>query len=95
MARMARRFAGHEGVLVMALLLLCFCAVTCLPHLGHHHSLGQSCALCHAGQLPFLQPGLSAVFAALFLVFWFHGFMSPSSPREVILAACCSRAPPQ
>lgn len=95
MAKMARRFAGHGGVLVTALLLLCFCAVTCLPHLGHHHSLGQSCAICHAGRLLFLQPGLSAAFAALFLVFWSHGFASPSSPRDAILAACSSRAPPE
>jgi hypothetical protein len=82
-------------VLVMALLLLCFCAVTCLPHLGHHHSQGQSCAICHAGRFPFLKSGLSASFAALFLVFWFHGFASLSPPREAILAACSSRAPPE
>ena len=95
MAKMARRLAGRRGVLVTALLLLCFCAVTCLPHLGHHHSLGQSCAICHAGRLPFLQPGPSAAFATLFLVFWFHGSASLSSPREVILAANSSRAPPE
>jgi hypothetical protein len=95
MAKMARRFAGQGGVLVAALLLLCFCAVTCLPHLGHHHSLGQSCAICHAGRLPFLQPGLSAAFAALFLMFWFQGFASLSFPRDAILAACSSRAPPK
>jgi hypothetical protein len=94
MAKMARRFAGYGGALVTALLLLCLCAVTCLPHLGHHHSLGQSCALCHAGRLPFLQAGLSAAFAALFLVFWFHGLANPGSPRDAVLAACSSRAPP-
>jgi hypothetical protein len=95
MAKIARRLAGLGGVLVTALLLLCFCAVTCLPHLGHHHSQGQSCAICYAGALPFLQPGLSAAFAALFLVFWFHGSASRTSPREFILAACSSRAPPK
>ena len=95
MAKMARRFAGHGGALVTALLLLCLCAVTCLPHLGHHHSLGQSCAVCQAGRLPFLQPGLSAAVAAFFLVFWFTSSVSLSSPREVILAANSSRAPPE
>jgi hypothetical protein len=95
MAKIARRIAGDGGVLVTALLLLCFCAVTCLPHLGHQHSQGQSCAICYAGALPFLQPGLSAVFAALFLVFWFHRSAGLTSPREFILAACSSRAPPE
>jgi hypothetical protein len=95
MAKMATRIEGRGGVLVTALLLLCFCAVTCVPHLGHHHNLGQSCAICHAGRLAFLQPGLSAAFAALFLVFWFHGSANPSFPRDAILAACSSRAPPK
>jgi hypothetical protein len=95
MAKMARRFAGLGGVLVTTLLLVCFCAVTCLPHLGHQHSQGRSCAVCHAGWLPFVQPALSAAFAALFLMFWFHASASLSSPREVSLAACSSRAPPE
>lgn len=95
MAKMARRIAGLGGVLVVALLLLCFCAVTCLPHVGHHHSLGQSCAICYAGALPFLQSEISAAFAAPFLAIWFHASASLSSPREVILAANSSRAPPR
>jgi hypothetical protein len=94
MAKMARRIAGLGGVLVTTLLIACFCVVTCLPHAGHQHSQGQSCAICYAGALPFLQSGLSAAFAALFLVLWFHGSASLSSPREVILAAYSSRAPP-
>ena len=95
MAKMARRFAGHGGVLVTALLLLCFCAVACLPHAAHDHGLGQSCAICHAGRLLFLEPGLSAAFAALVLVFWSLRSTALSFPRDAILAACSSRAPPE
>lgn len=84
----------HGGVLVTALLLLSFCALTCLPH-ATDHSLGQSCSICQFGRLAFLQPGLSAVFAALSLVLWFHGSAEASSPREILLTACSSRAPPQ
>ena len=95
MAKMARRLTGLGGVLVTALLIVCFCVVTCLPHAGHQHSQGRSCAICYAGVLPFLQPGLFAAFAALSLVLWFHGSASLSSPHEVILAAYSSRAPPE
>jgi hypothetical protein len=95
MAKIARLLAGRGAILITALLLLCFCAVTCLPHLGHHHDLGQSCAICHAGRLAFLQPGLSAAFAALFLVLWVYGSAIPSFPRDTDLAACSSRAPPR
>jgi hypothetical protein len=84
----------------ISLLLLLLCTTLCAQtasvaaeHL-HQHSSQHCCGLCHVGPLPFLQPSTSAALALMFAPAWLELQDRPGVPREALLAAGSSRAPP-
>jgi hypothetical protein len=79
-------------------LLLC---VTGLAQLGAqlaepetHHASDHCCRLCHIGPIPILPSAAVAVVAPIFSAVWVAPPSGPSAPREVLLPAAPSRAPP-
>lgn len=80
--------------IIAALVLLCFFMVTCLPHSGHHHGKEGSCSICQVGQLPLLEPSVSTAFSLVFPITWMRRPAHPVAPREVLISAGSSRAPP-
>ena len=59
-------------------------------HKGSQHC----CRLCHMGPVPILTAATVAVVAPTFSVVWVTPHRAPGAPREVLLAAAPSRAPP-
>jgi hypothetical protein len=94
---MARR-ARWDGrvVLVLFLLVATVCAQTHALAFEHqHHSSGHCCLLCHAGPLPLLQSRISAAAVAPVLsTIWLALSGGIETPREALLSAASSRAPP-
>ncbi len=79
---------------VAAFVLLGFFLVTCLPHSGHHHGKEGACSICQVGRLPFLEPSVSTAFTLLFPITWVGRAAPPGAPREILISAGSSRAPP-
>ena len=85
----------------ISLLLLLLCAMLCAQTASiasehfHQHSSQHCCGLCHAGPLPFIQPSISAALAPLFAPAWLDAQDLTGAPREALLAAGSTRAPPR
>jgi len=61
----------------------------------HHHSSHHCCVLCHAGPMPLLRSTVSAAaFAPVLPLAWLERFSGLDAPREALLTAGDSRAPP-
>jgi len=90
---------GRIARILLVLLFLCAVLVaqaeSFAPEHSHQHSSQHCCGLCHVGPLPILQPALSAGFAPIVAVAWLSPSFGFSKPREALLAAGSSRAPPQ
>src|SRR5438270_9402555 len=89
----------------LALVLLLMCAVVCAQaaslasehshqHSSQPHSSQHCCGLCHAGPLPFLQPIVPVALAPMVALAWLPSAADLDSPRELLLSAGFSRAPP-
>jgi hypothetical protein len=91
-----RSRAAARIPLLLLLLGAILCAQTASVVSGHfhQHSSQHCCGLCHAGPLPFLQPSASAALAPLFAPTWLEVPDLPGAPREALLTAGSSRAPP-
>jgi hypothetical protein len=74
--------------------MVCGQAVALVSEHQHHHSSQHCCALCHVGQLPFLQPAGSAAMAPVVSTVWLAWSAGADTPHEVFLSAGSSRAPP-
>lgn len=94
MARKARNVALRGAAIVAALVLLGVFLVTCLPHSGHHHGKEGACSMCQMGRLLFLKSAVSAAFTPIFPINWVGRPAHPVAPREVLICAGSSRAPP-
>jgi hypothetical protein len=85
----------------VSLLLLLLCAMFCVQTASvaseqfHQHSSQHCCGLCHVGPLPFLQPSTVAAIAPIFVPAWLEVQDRSGAPREALLAAGSSRAPPR
>ena len=59
-----------------------------------HHGSQHCCRLCHIGAIPILPAATVAVVAPIFSTVWVSPSGGPGAPREVLLPAAPSRAPP-
>ena len=89
------------GVVRASLVVLFLCALVFAQAASlasehwHHHSSHHCCLLCHSGPMPLLQSTVSAAaFAPLLPLAWLERFSGSDAPREVLLTAGDSRAPP-
>ena len=84
----------------ISLLVLLLCAVVCAQASSlacdfHQHSGSQHCCgLCHTGPLPLIQPSLSTGIVPAFASVWLDRQDRPGAPRDALLTAGSSRAPP-
>jgi hypothetical protein len=88
-----------RGIARSSLVLLLLYAVVCAPTASlsaeHSHNSSQHCCgLCHVGPIPFLQPVAAAALAPIVALAWLASASDLDSPREVLLTAGSSRAPP-
>lgn len=60
---------------------------------SHQNSNHHCCALCHAGPLPFLEPGMAAAVSPDIAVIWIAGPAESEAPHDVLLDSGSSRAP--
>ncbi len=79
-------------VLVCATLLL-QSAFFSAPH-SHTGAASQCCAICHAGQLPVLQPVVLSGVLPQLRITWLFNSEGPRCERDALVAAGLSRAPP-
>jgi DUF2946 family protein len=59
-----------------------------------HHGSQHCCRLCHIGAIPILPATAVAVAAPIYSTVWVSPSGGPGAPREVLLPAAPSRAPP-
>ena len=59
-----------------------------------HHGSQHCCRLCHIGAIPILPATAVALVAPIFSTVWVSPSGGPADPREVLLPAAPSRAPP-
>ena len=87
---------GRRVVLVLFLLVATLCAQTHALAFEHqHHSSEHCCLLCHVGPLPLLPSSVSATAVAPVLsTVWLASSGGVETPREALLSAASSRAPP-
>ena len=60
----------------------------------HQNSEQHCCGLCHVGPMPLLQPTMSAGCTPMLAVAWISWSPDFDTPREALLIAGSSRAPP-
>jgi hypothetical protein len=96
--KMSLRAGGIARISLVALFL---CALVCAQTASlasehwHHHSSHHCCLLCHSGPMPLLQSTVTAAaFAPVLRLGWLERFSGSDAPREVLLTAGDSRAPP-
>jgi hypothetical protein len=83
-------------LLIVLLLFATLCAQTNSfaseeeTHTGSQHC----CRLCHMGPVPILTASSVAVVAPIFAAVWILPYRAIAAPREVLLPAAPSRAPP-
>ena len=94
MASEARRAMRVSLVLVFLCAVVWAQAASLASEYQHHHSSQHCCALCHVGPLPLLQPAVAAAMAPVVSTVWLAWSASAGTPREVLLSAGSSRAPP-
>jgi len=93
-------FEGRfRGKLLLIVLLLCAIlgaqASSLVSEQEHHHGAQHCCRLCHIGPVPILPSAVAPVVVApFFAAVWVVPSGAPGAPREVLLAAAPSRAPP-
>ena len=90
-----------RGIARVSLVVLFLCALVFAQAASlasehwHHHSSHHCCLRCHAGQMPLLQSTVSAAaFAPVLPLAWLELFSGSNTPREALLTAGESRAPP-
>ena|SRR5712692_6430118 len=88
--RQARRPALRLLVLLFLGALICAQAAS----FAIHHSEQHCCALCHAGPLPFIQPGTVSALSPYLAAIWIARPLASEAPHDVLLDAGSSRAPP-
>ena len=83
-------------MLVLFLLAATVCAQTHAFAFEHqHHSSEHCCLLCHVGPLPLLPSSVSvAAVAPVLSTVWLAWSDGVEAPRETLLSAASSRAPP-
>jgi len=59
-----------------------------------HHGSQHCCRLCHIGAIPILPTAAVAIAAPIFSTVWVSQSGGPAAPREALLPAAPSRAPP-
>jgi hypothetical protein len=96
--KMSFRAGCFARVLLVALFL---CALVCAQAASlasehwHHHSSHHCCLLCHAGPMPLLPSTMpAAAFAPVLSLAWLERPSGLDTPREELLTAGGSRAPP-
>ena len=92
-------FEGNlRGKFVLVVLLLCATLGAQINSLASeqetHHGSDHCCRLCHIGPIPILPSAAVAVVAPIFSAVWVAPSSGPGAPREVLLPAAPSRAPP-
>jgi hypothetical protein len=96
--KMSLRAGGIARISLVALFLcaLVFAQTASLAsEHWHHHSSHHCCLLCHSGPMPLLQSTVTAAaFAPVLRLGWLERFSGSDAPREVLLTAGDSRAPP-
>ena len=87
-----------RGKLLLTVLLLCATLGSQTSALASeqetHHGSQHCCRLCHIGAIPILPAAAVAVVAPIFSTVWVSPSGGPGAPREVLLPAAPSRAPP-
>ena len=88
---------GFSTMRLLVLLFLCALVGAQAASLAgvhsHEHSPQHCCALCHAGPLPFLEPGIVAAISPHVAVIWISGPAEFAIPHDVLLDGGSSRAP--
>jgi hypothetical protein len=88
---------GSRSMRLLVLLFLCALlgaqAASFTGVHSHEHSAQHCCALCHAGPLPFLEPGMVASISPQVAVIWIAGPAELEIPHDALLDAGSSRAP--
>ncbi|MGA2268056.1 MAG: hypothetical protein ABSH44_06250 [Bryobacteraceae bacterium] len=91
----ARGIARVSLVALFLCVMVCAQAASLASEHSHHCSSAHCCLLCHSGPMPLLQSTVSAAaFAPGVPVAWLERFSGFDAPREVLLTAGDSRAPP-
>jgi uncharacterized membrane protein len=90
---------GHfRGKLLLVVCLLCATLGAQTNSLASqqetHHGSDHCCRLCHIGPIPILPSAAVAVIAPIFSAVWVAPSSGHGAPREVLLPAAPSRAPP-
>jgi hypothetical protein len=95
---MSLRAGGIARIFLVALFLCALVgaqAVSLASEHWHHHSSHHCCLLCHAGPMPLLQSTTpAAAFAPALPLAWLERSSGLDAPREALLTAGDSRAPP-
>jgi uncharacterized membrane protein len=89
---------NFRGKLLLIVLLLCATLGAQTNSLASeqetHHGSDHCCGLCHIGPVPILPSAAVAVVAPILSAVWVAPSSGRGAPREVLLAAAPSRAPP-
>src|SRR3954452_9557659 len=90
----SRRVSRALLALLFLVALVCAQTASLAGEYGHSHSGDHCCALCHAGPLPFLQDSRVAAPVPFTVALWIGVPADAEFPREVLLTAGSTRAPP-
>src|SRR2546426_520395 len=87
-----------RGKVLLIVLLLCATlgaqANSLTSEQEFHHGSQHCCRLCHIGPIPIVPTAAVVVVAPVFSAVWVPTLGAPGAPREILLAAAPSRAPP-